>query len=239
MSFRQKKQVTQTGATSITITFDQPLIANNLVIVTVSSNDGTCTNDAALSTAIEVYDVVNDDFLRITYGVVAAGGVQSYTFTGFAGNTKNLGGSEWDCNNIASPLDTTASTGTTNPTTVTTINSNTVTKGVQPSLAVVMTSVRASISAPTFNNGFQLLNQSLGTFSDFSGFLTSTATGTISCDLSWTTSGVAIGAAIVIFNARDFIEAPSREYDVPFMGHIFSIKDDGKFDTATSVNNWW
>lgn len=241
MSYKQIKSAIETGATSISVTMDRQPVANNLLVACISSNDGDCTNDGRFSTAINVYDVVDDDFFRIAYGVAPADTSPTITFTNFVGNTKNLSVTEWPCENTTTPLDQTASTGATAPTSVTTIASGTTGATADAiETAIAMTSVRSAISAQQADNGFTVMNSSNGSFSDFSAFKHLTATGAQSCNLSWTTSGLCTGGAIATFRARAYVAPAPRGFnDKASLAIMASQRDDGKWDHAKSADFWW
>jgi hypothetical protein len=237
MPARQTKQVTQTGATSITASMDNAPIVNNLLVATVDSNDGTCTNPTGFTTAIEVYNATDDDFLRITYKVVAAGDSSDITFTGFVGNTKHLQVSEWPCNDVTTPLDQTASTGTTAA--VSTISSGTTaTMTVAKGVAIAQMAVRAAATAESVDNGYALFVTGDGTFSDASAYREYQAAAAAVTQFSWTTAGTA-WSAIAVFRASGHINrtVPSmlRDNVLP----LITGRDDGKWDHARSVDFWW
>jgi hypothetical protein len=241
MTYRQIKQAISTGLTSPPVTFDAELYGNTLVVITVSTNDGSFTNDARMGTAVEVYDATNDDIMRITYGVVPVGTSRTFTYTAFAGSTVNLTATEWPCTDTVSPLDKTASTSGTAPSTVTTINSGTTAataNGVET--AVALTSLRADVSAESVNNGWTLLATSSGAFSDITAFTHLAATGAQNVDFTWTTSAVVTGAAVATFNAMGYVAPGNRGFDdLAGVALVISGRDDGKWDHAKSAEYWW
>lgn len=204
MAISAVQNVTNTNTTGTTIaaTFGATPTVNNLGVATIQSNDGTCTNETGWSTAIDIYNATEDDFARIAYKVFGASESATVTFTGFAGNTKLLGLSEWTGNATASPLDQTASTGRT--TGATSISSGTTATTAQADeLAVAVQALRAlnggGLSYTNSFSGFHNLNNG-SAFSGLSATKILSAAAAIETTFSWTTSGTT-WAGIATFKA--------------------------------------
>jgi hypothetical protein len=200
ISLVQSKQATTTTTTTVEATFDSAPTQNNLMVGTVSSNDGSFTNPSGWSTAIENYNVTDDDIQRIIYKVAGAGESSTVQCTAFAGNTKHLGISEWSGIVTASPLDLTASSAVTaGVTSISSGTTGTINSGNE--LAVAVFAIRADTSAESVNNSFTVLNTGNGTFSDFSAYRIYASQTTVETTGSWTTAGTAWGSVATFLGA--------------------------------------
>lgn len=194
----QEDTKTNTSGTTIAPTLPSGATANNLVLFSIQSNDGDCTNPAGVSTAVNVLNATDDDFARIAYKV-AAGGETAFTFTAFAGNTKLAGVKEWTGTATSSPLDKTASTGRT--TTVTSISSGTTATTAQADeLCFAVCAFRQLDGGThTTTNSFTLLHNltNASAFTGFSAYLIVSSTGTYETTFGWSVGNSATAWAMI------------------------------------------
>lgn len=104
----QRANAANNTGTTITATFPSTPTQNNLLVGTISTNDGTFTNPTGWSTAVEYDEPTSDDMQRIVYKVAGAGESTSVQATGFAGNSKYISIFEYSGTDTSAPFDVAA-----------------------------------------------------------------------------------------------------------------------------------
>ena len=201
-----------TPAARITTTFDASPTEGNLMVATLSSNDGDMTNPSGWTTAVNNVNTTHDDFLRIAYKVAAAGESASITFTDMAGGgSANLGLYEFSGVDTASPLDDTGSTAfLLSRTDLGADNTVPLVTTVPDTVLVALLAVRADITSPAMSNTFTLTHdlKPTASFEGVDGYRIVSSQGLNSTTFTWTNSGTAL-AAIAAFEASAGAVAPA------------------------------
>lgn len=187
--------------TSLAATFSSTPTSSNLLVACVISRATTLTNPDGWTTAVEVFNATENDWVRIAYKIAGASESTTVTFVQ-SSDTAILSVTEWSGLNT-STHDQTASTGRT--LTVTSLSTGTTgTTTESAELAIAAVGVRAAIAASSFTNSFALREEevvnTIAPTSIIVGSKVLSSVGTQETTASWITAGTAM-AAIATFKS--------------------------------------